>query len=102
MPGMFRPLLTAVALAIVITVCPSGAAFSAGIRDQGPGRFQMSSEDVSLDDAIRRVREVYGDVTILKAETRRSGDRRIHRIKILTDSGRVKTVNVDARTGEVH
>jgi len=102
MPGMFRPLLTAVALAIVIIVWPSAAAFSAGPQDQGPGRFQVSSEGISLDDAIRRVKEAYGDVTILKAETRRSGERRIHRIKILTASGRVKTVNVDARTGEIH
>ncbi len=54
---------------------------------------------VSLDQAIRKVRREYGDVTILKAETKGKGDRAEHRIKFLTPEGRVRTVRVKARNG---
>lgn len=53
---------------------------------------------VSLEEAIRKVRRRYGDVTILNARTRNGG--KVHRIKFLTESGRVRTVRVDARSGE--
>ena len=56
----------------------------------------MAEERVSLDAAIRKVRNAYGDVTILKAQTKGKVDQ----IKFLTDSGRVRTVRVDANTGE--
>jgi len=56
----------------------------------------MAEERVSLDEAIRKVRKAYGDVTILKAQTKG----KVHQIKFLTDSGRVRTVRVDANTGE--
>ena len=55
---------------------------------------------VSLDAAIRQVRQRFGDVTILKAETKGKNGRRVHRIKFLTDGGRVRTVRIDAQTGE--
>ena len=56
----------------------------------------MAEGRVSLDEAIRKVRKAYGDVTILKAQTKGKS----HQIKFLTDSGRVRTVRVDASTGE--
>lgn len=37
---------------------------------------------------------------VVKAETVMSGDRVIHEIRILSDDGRVRTVRIDARTGE--
>ncbi len=58
-------------------------------------------ERVSLDDAIRMVRERYGDVTILKARTKGRSGTRTHTIKFLTKSGRVRTVRVDADSGEM-
>jgi hypothetical protein len=56
---------------------------------------------VSLDEAIREVRSRYGDVTILKARTKKRNGSRVHTIKFLTDSGRVRTVRVDADTGAI-
>jgi uncharacterized membrane protein YkoI len=101
MPFMFRPMLTAAALAAFLAVAPGAKATAPSHPFQTSGWLRTSSEGVSLDEAIRRVREMYGDVTILKAETRGSGDRRVHRIKILTASGRVKTVSVDAQSGAI-
>ena len=67
----------------------------------GFGRAGMTDEGkVSLDQAIRKVRGRYGDVTILKARTRKRNGGRVHSIKFLTDSGRVRTVRVDAETGD--
>ncbi|KPK60676.1 MAG: hypothetical protein AMJ59_04875 [Gammaproteobacteria bacterium SG8_31] len=101
MPHMFRPLLTAAALAAFLAIAPSQVALSRAGPASAPAWIRTASEGVSLDEAIRRVRDVYGDVTVLKAETRGAENRRVHHIKFLTESGRVKTVMVDARTGDI-
>lgn len=98
---MFRPLLTAAALAAFLAIAPSQVALSHDEPASAPAWIRTASEGVSLDQAIRRVREVFGDVTILKAETRGADNGRAHHIKFLTVSGRVKTVIVDARTGDI-
>lgn len=98
---MFRPLLTAAALAAFLAIAPSQVALSHDGPASAPAWIRTASEGVSLDQAIRRVREVFGDVTILKAETRGADNGRAHHIKFLTVSGRVKTVIVDARTGDI-
>lgn len=100
MPDMPRSLLTAAVLAGLFLA----QAVQAHTRDPyHPPRpaLRLAASEVTLDGAISRVREAYGDVTILKAETRGGKDRRFHRIKFLTESGRVRTVEVDARTGEI-
>lgn len=56
---------------------------------------------VTLDEAVRKVRSRYGEVTILKAGTKSRNGGRIHSIKFLTEAGRVRTVRVDAHTGEI-
>lgn len=61
---------------------------------------QADSERVSMDEAVSKVRNRYGDVTILKTQTRRRNGTSIHQIKFLTESGKVRTVRVDANTGE--
>ncbi len=50
---------------------------------------------ISLEQAVRRVRKQYGG-RIISAETRGSGDRRVHVIKVLTDDGTVRTVRIPA------
>jgi hypothetical protein len=47
----------------------------------------------SLDQAVEQVRRQYNG-RIVSAETRVSGNREIHYIKVLTDDGKVKTVTV--------
>lgn len=101
---MSRSLLTMAALTgLLVTAISPEVAVAA--FDQPGGRpaiydtaiiSPMAEGRVSLDEAIRKVRNAYGDVTILKAQTRG----KVHQIKFLTDSGRVRTVRVDANTGE--
>lgn len=54
----------------------------------------------SLSDAASRVQRRYGGQVIAVAPAERDG-RRGMRVKVLLDDGRVKTLFVDERTGEV-
>lgn len=47
----------------------------------------------SLSEAVERVRRQYNG-RIVSAETRKSGNREVHHIKVLTDDGKVKTVRI--------
>jgi len=53
---------------------------------------------VSLDRAVANVRK-HGHV--LSAESVRRGGRDVHRIRILTEEGRVRNLYVDAQTGKL-
>ena len=46
---------------------------------------------VSLDQAVAQVRRKYPGGRIISAETKRSGNREVHHIKVLTQDGKVKT-----------
>lgn len=61
---------------------------------------QAYSENVSLDQAVRMVRERSGG-RVLRAETRRQNGRSVHRIRVLSEDGRVSTYVVDAETGRI-
>jgi uncharacterized membrane protein YkoI len=52
----------------------------------------------SLDQAVSEARERYNG-RVLSAETQRRDGRESHRIRILTDDGRVKRLNIDAESG---
>jgi uncharacterized membrane protein YkoI len=100
MPDMFHALLMVATLAgLLVTATGEAAATRAAVTD-APVAYRAAAEGITLDDAVRKVRETYGDVTILKAESRGSNGGEVYRIKFLTESGRVKTVMVDATTGE--
>lgn len=99
MPDMLQVLLTVAALAVFL---PGPATAAARSPAAGPPAILLAAADeITLDDAIRKVRETYGEVTILKAEPRGRNGNKGYLIKFLTDSGRVKTVTVDATTGEI-
>jgi hypothetical protein len=110
---MLRSLPRATALALVLSfAAPQGAAAAvrpalppASPAPPGPPHAfiaRAAAEGrVSLDEAIREVRNRYGDVTILKARTKKRNGARVHTIKFLTDSGRVRTVRVDADSGKI-
>ncbi len=53
------------------------------------------ADKVTLEEAVRRVRKQYGG-RIVSAETRGRSGNRVHVIKVLTDSGRVHTVRINA------
>jgi len=62
------------------------------------GRLLLVQGDgLSLNEAIEQVRRQY-DGRIVSAETRVSGDREVHHIKVLTSDGKLKTVRIPGRT----
>ena len=101
---MSRSLLTMATLTGLLVTAISPEVAVAAFRQQPPRPSihvpdilsPTANSQVSLDEAIRKVRSAYGDVTILKAQTKG----KVHQIKFLTDSGRVRTVRVNANTGE--
>ncbi len=52
----------------------------------------------SLKDAVSEARDRYPG-RVLSADTERNGGRESHKIRILTDDGRVKRIRVDAESG---
>ena len=65
-----------------------------------PGAHRSTKDGVSLDEAVSMVRKRYGG-RVINADTRKDNGRRVHVIKILSDGGRVRTVKVDAQSGNV-
>lgn len=94
---------TAASLSIALILCAGAALPGAAPVHAASPVIRLAAEEgrISLSEAIRIVKDRYGDVTVLKAETKRRGDRVEHRIRFLAEGGRVRTVQVDARTGEI-
>jgi uncharacterized membrane protein YkoI len=66
-----------------------------------PALSQEASSDTprySLDDAITLVKEEIGG-RVLRAETLQRDNRTVYQVRIITDDGRVRTINVDAQNG---
>ncbi len=64
----------------------------------GERRFMLAqSGGPSLSEAVEQVRRQYNG-RIVSAETRMSGNRETHVIKVLTDDGKVKTVRIPGRS----
>ncbi len=51
----------------------------------------------SLNDAVEQVRRQYKNGRIISAETKTSGKREVHHIRVMVD-GKVKTVKVNGRS----
>ncbi len=65
--------------------------------DSPDARVAQKSDGMTLSQAIESVRRQTNG-RILSAETRVSGNREVHHIKVLTKDGKVKTVKVPGRT----
>lgn len=91
-------------LAVACTLAgpPGLAAPGAGVGSAAaaPATVLRQAEGVSLEEAVRRVREQSGG-RVLRAETRRENGRTVHRIRVLSPDGRVRTWTVDADTGRI-
>jgi len=61
------------------------------------GLLVAQSDGMSLNEAVEQVRRQYNG-RIVSAETKRSGNREVHHIKVLTEDGKVKTVKIPGRT----
>jgi uncharacterized membrane protein YkoI len=64
-------------------------------------RVAQASNGISLAQATRMVRDQTGG-QVLRAETKRDKGRTVHRIRVLTEDGRVRTWHVDAETGRIY
>jgi uncharacterized membrane protein YkoI len=89
---------------LVALVLSAGAVLPGAAPAQAAsGTFRVAADNgrVSLSEAIAIVKRRYGDVEVIRAETKGRGEKAEHRIRILTKSGRVREVRVNARTGEI-
>ncbi len=101
---------------ILITLFFIGSLFAAGYGQaqmNGPGvqmfgdvvapeiqsaRVQQSK--ISLDEAVSIARTRYGG-KVIGAQTRRNKGRAVHHVKLLSDSGQVRTVKIDGESGRI-
>ncbi|MEX2125118.1 MAG: hypothetical protein WD795_14590 [Woeseia sp.] len=97
-------LLPAVLLCVSATAAASDR-FSANDgrhRDSAAGGnlgnlLVVQNDGPTLGEAVEQVRRQYNG-RIVSAETRISGKREVHHIKVLTEDGKVKTVEIPGRT----
>ena len=60
--------------------------------------YRAAQASISLDQAVKMAQNRYRSKAV-KAETVDEGGRRVHRIRLLSAEGMVRTVHVDAQTG---
>ena len=65
-----------------------------------PVHASMAHPSVSMDEAVKMVEQRFR-ARVVKAETQRDGDRTVYVLRLLSDSGRVWTVHVDAASGTI-
>jgi hypothetical protein len=79
---------------LILCVAPAITAESAPASSDS--RMLAQGGGMTLDQAVEQVRRQYNG-RIVSAETKVSGNREIHYIKVLLDDGKVKTVTVPGR-----
>ncbi len=62
------------------------------------GALAQPDRRMSLDQAVEEALDRFPG-RVLSAETQRQGGRESHKIRILTDDGRVKRLRIDAESG---
>lgn len=97
-----RALQCAVAALLCVAALSLGAPASASSLAAPPViRMAQAENGITLEEATRMVREQTGG-QVLRAETRRDKGRTVHRIRVLTEDGLVRTWRVDARSGQIY
>lgn len=91
----------ALAAALLCALAPALVAAQPGPPAVPGLRIAQAEERISLAEATRMVQQRFGG-QVLRAETRRDDGRVVHRIRVLTEDGRVRTVQVDAATGRMY
>jgi uncharacterized membrane protein YkoI len=89
-----------IGLLATATVRPQVATIRAHSYDGSSRAFTAQrGAGVSLQQAIAIARSRYAG-RVIRAERSSRGDRVIYEIRILADHGRVRTVRIDAKTGQ--
>ena len=89
-------LLSTLLLACLLLAPSWASADRSRLADPRPvePRFLVAQRGcTSLGEAVEQVRRQYGG-RIVSAETRRRGNRETHVIRVMTEDGQVKTVNI--------
>lgn len=71
------------------------------IDRRGRQEYRIEPAAISLDQAVQMAQNRYRAKAV-KAETVKSGGRRVHQIRLLSAEGKVWTVRVDAETGSMN
>ncbi len=82
---------------LILGLCLTGATVNAQAESR---LYRVQAANVSLEQAIKKVRRKY-KAKVLSASEIRSKGPLVYRVKILLPNGRVRTVFVDGETGEV-
>jgi hypothetical protein len=96
-----RPARGAVPALLCAALMLAGTALPPGPAAAEPQRVAQASNGISLAEATRMVRE-RTDGQVLRAETKREKGRMVHRIRVLSEDGRVRNWHVDAETGRIY
>ena len=95
---LFATLLIAVPMAANAISLPAADIQHGAIQPSGGVDHVITQRDgKTLAQAIEQVRRQYDVQRIVNADTRRQGNREVHRIKFMTRDGTVKTVTVQGR-----
>jgi len=89
--------LTIVTMLASLLLCAAPAINAESAPVRSDTRMLAQGSGLTLDQAVEQVRRQYNG-RIVSAETRVSGNREMHYIKVLLDDGKVKTVTVPGRT----
>jgi len=90
-----RQILT---ILLILGGCCLASQATANSAEPVPAGLTVAQSDgMSLNEAVEQVRRQYNG-RIVSAETKRSGNREVHHIKVLTEDGKVKTVKIPGRT----
>ena len=92
-----RILVLLLVTATLIAVGAPDIAIAAGAGHSLIARRGGGESGVSLNEAVQQVKRETGG-RVLSADTVNQGGRTVHRIKVLTPSGQVRVVVVDAQS----
>jgi uncharacterized membrane protein YkoI len=85
---------------LLLCLTASAAVSAQEIVEWWPRQQYHVRSGISLDQAAQMAQSRY-NARVVKAETVRSGDRRVHQIRLLNEQGKVWIVRVDADTGQM-
>jgi len=90
----------AVLLFCLPVLAPCAVAVAAAPGPPSAGATRVAGSALSLDQAVKLVEQRF-QARVVKAETQQEGGRTVYVLRLLSDSGKVWTVRVDASSGAV-
>jgi uncharacterized membrane protein YkoI len=88
------------AFLVLLTVPLLAAAASPPAASAAPSARQLADGAMTMDQAVRMVEQKYR-ARVVKAESQRDDGRMVYVLRLLDESGKVWTVQVDAASGTV-